>query len=450
MVSTICEVPLRARHQRHQLRLQIGGEGGERRGGHFDRPEVAAVAGDANALIGRRHCRAGLRQHIKRGLQQFWARVLQQHVAAGHGDRHGVGAGLDPVGQHRVARAVKFFDALDFNGDGAGAGDACAHLVEAVGDVADFRFARGVLDHGGAVRQRRRHQRGVRAADGDFGKHDLRAVQSARRRRHHIAAVDVDDGAKPRQRHQVQIDRPRADGAAARQRHLRFADPRQQRPDHPKACAHPRHQIVGRGGVDNVRGRDVQRLSVVGGFAGALAADHDVDAVIIENALQQHHVGEPWHIVEGERLLGEEARDHQRQRRVLRPGNRNGAVKPPAADNAYAIHHHPRGNLPPNPSSLTRCLDCGESRDPFRCARPTRRDRCLQSRRGRAPAPYGALSFPATPRRAAPCAALVVPLYRAKSSLKFKAAAKCAARKSRAPARRARRRQARRQARPAP
>ena len=63
-------------------------------------------------------------------------------------------------------------------------------------------------------------------------------------------------------------------------------------------------------------------------------------------------VGEPRHIVEGERLLGEEARDHQRQRRVLRPGNRNRAVEPPAADNAYAIHHHPRGNLPLIPQAL--------------------------------------------------------------------------------------------------
>src|ERR1700691_5417777 len=64
----------------------------------------------------------------------------------------------------------------------------------------------------------------------------------------------------------------------------RFADARQQRPDHPKARAHARHQFVRRRGIDDVRSRDVQRLAVVGGFAGALATHHDVDAVIVENA----------------------------------------------------------------------------------------------------------------------------------------------------------------------
>ena len=88
----------------------------------------------------------------------------------------------------------------------------------------------------------------------------------------------------------------------------------------------------------------MQRLAVVGGLAGALAADHDIDAVIAEDALQQPDVGEPGHVVEDQRLLGEKARDHQRQRGVFRAGNRNGAVKRPAADNANPIHQStPRG-----------------------------------------------------------------------------------------------------------
>ena len=63
--------------------------------------------------------------------------------------------------------------------DGAGAGDPRAHLVEAVGDVDDLRLARGVLDHRRAVRQRRRHHRGVGAADRDLGKDDLAALEPA-------------------------------------------------------------------------------------------------------------------------------------------------------------------------------------------------------------------------------------------------------------------------------
>ena len=59
---------------------------------------------------------------------------------------------------------------------GAGAGDLGAHLDEAVGDVGDLGLARGVLDHGRAVGQRRRHQRGVGGADRDLREHDLAAL----------------------------------------------------------------------------------------------------------------------------------------------------------------------------------------------------------------------------------------------------------------------------------
>ncbi len=101
------------RHQRHQLRLQIGGEAGKRRGRDFDGRKPCAIAGDADAFIGRRDGHAGLRQHVERRLQQFRPRVLQQDVAAGHRHRHRIGAGLDAVGQHGVARAGKPRHALD-------------------------------------------------------------------------------------------------------------------------------------------------------------------------------------------------------------------------------------------------------------------------------------------------------------------------------------------------
>ena len=65
MVSRMCEVPL----ERHELRLQVGREAGERLRRDFDRRDLAAVAGDADALIGGRHGRAGLADDVERGLQ---------------------------------------------------------------------------------------------------------------------------------------------------------------------------------------------------------------------------------------------------------------------------------------------------------------------------------------------------------------------------------------------
>ena len=244
-------------------------------------------------------------------------------------------------GSTAVARAVERGDAFDDDAPGAGAGNPRAHLVEAIGDVGDFRLACRVLDHGGAVGERGRHDRGVGAADGDFGECDLGALEAARRARHHVAGVDVDLGAEPFHRHDQKIDRARADGAAAGQRYPRLPHARDQRRQHPEACAHPRHQIVGRGGVDNIGGGDVQRLAVVGGLAGALAADHDVDAVVAEDALQQRDIGEARHVVERQRLIGQEAGDHQRQRGVLRPRDRDCPVERPAAEDANSVHDAP-------------------------------------------------------------------------------------------------------------
>ena len=65
-------------------------------------------------------------------LQQILADALEHDVAAGHRDRGRIGSRFDPVGQNAVMRAVEPGDAIDFDGRGAGAADARAHLVEAV------------------------------------------------------------------------------------------------------------------------------------------------------------------------------------------------------------------------------------------------------------------------------------------------------------------------------
>jgi hypothetical protein len=159
-----------------------------------------------------------------------------------------------------------------------------------------------------------------------------------RRARHHIARFDFDFGAEPRDRHDEEIDRPRADRATAWHRDARLAHASDQRRQHPEACPHFGDELVGRRGVDNTRRGDVQGLAVIGGLTGAFATHHDVDAVIAENAFEQGHIGQPRHIVEDQSLLGEQARDHQRQRGVFRSGNRNRAVEGAAADDTNAIH----------------------------------------------------------------------------------------------------------------
>ena len=217
-----------------------------------------------------------------------------------------------------MPRAVQFCDALDRDAWRAGACDPRAHPVEAIGYVFNLRLAGGVGDISRALGERRRHQRNMGAADRHLGEIDRSAAQAAGGFRDHIAAVDDEFGAELFQRHDQEVDGPRADRAAARQRNFCFVHPRQQRRDHPETGAHPRHQIVGRCGVNNIGRRNMQGLALILAVAGPLAHRGDVDAVVAENALQLGDVGEPRHVVENQRLFRQQARDHQRQRRILR------------------------------------------------------------------------------------------------------------------------------------
>ena len=248
------EAPVGAADQRHQLRLEVGREAGERLGGDLDRVEAAAVPPDAEAVVGGGDLGADLGQHLDRPRKDRRGRALEHDIAAGHRHRHRIGAGLDAVGHHRVARAGEAVDALDADGGGAGAVDLRAHLDQAGGEVDDLGLARGVLDDGFASGQRRRHHRDVGRADGDLREDDAPAAEALRRAGDDVAAVDVDLGAEVAQRRDEEIDRPRADGAAAGQRHPRLAHAGEQRADHPEARPHLRDELIGRDGVDDLAG----------------------------------------------------------------------------------------------------------------------------------------------------------------------------------------------------
>ena len=72
--------------------------------------------------------------------------------------------------------------------------------------------------------------------------------------------------------------------------------------------------------------------------AAAAAVHGDIDAVVLEDALELLDVGEARHVFEHQRILGQERGDHQRQGGVL--GARDGDFAPQlvAADQTNAIH----------------------------------------------------------------------------------------------------------------
>ncbi len=283
--------------------------------------------------------------------------AAQQHIAAGHGGRHRIGAGLDAVGQHFMRRAVQLRHALDLEAIGADAINPGAHRDEAFGDIGDLGLHRGILDHRRAAGERCRHHDGVRRPNRHFRQvHEIADEAAARRPGHDIALVDVDLGPQFLEAVEEEIDRPRADGAAARQRHAGIALARQQRPDDPKAGAHHRDEFVGRGGVGDLGGMEGHALAGALVVTAAPTVHGDVDAMVLEDALELLDIGKTRHVLEDERLAREDGSDHQRQRRVL--GARNGdlTVEVIAADETNTIHSLPRFS---GPSARRACARRG-------------------------------------------------------------------------------------------
>ncbi len=107
----------------------------------------------------------------------------------------------------------------------------------------------------------------------------------------------------------------------------------------------------------------MSRLAGARVLADPLAVDRIVDPMIAKNMSELADIGETGKIFQSESLLGEQGRDHQRQRGVLRPGNRNRPVQRRPAANLYAIHprslvlkitRRKKGRRPRPPPSVPR------------------------------------------------------------------------------------------------
>ena len=328
-----------ARHKAHELRLQVGREAGEGVCDHINRLDAAAVAINPDPGFRRRNLRACAADGFQRRIEQARIGPFENDVTAGHGHGHRIGAGFDAVGQDPVACARKGRNALDGDGRGAGARNLCAHGVKAIRQIDHFRLACGIADRRRAVGERRRHHHDMRRADGDFRENVARADEPAcGRRRIDVAAVDLDVRAKCCEAFDEQVDRPRADGAAARQRNAGLAFARQKRADDPEARPHLGDELIRRCGVDDVAAGEVDRAGIALALPLAPAVDGDIGPVIAQDADQLLDIGQMRHVLQRQRIVRQERCDHQRQGGVLGAGNRDDPVKLVATGNSDAIH----------------------------------------------------------------------------------------------------------------
>ena len=93
------------------------------------------------------------------------------------------------------------------DGVAAGALDARAHVIEAGREVHHLGLARGVADHGLALRERGGHHQVLGPGHGDQVQDQMRALQAIRRGAD-VAAFDRDLRAHRREALEMQVDGP--------------------------------------------------------------------------------------------------------------------------------------------------------------------------------------------------------------------------------------------------
>ena len=121
----------------------------------------------------------GGHEFVQGDLEVLADALVDGDVALGHDRGHRPGPGHDPVRDCPVGHRVQRVDPLDLQGRGADPVDLGAHLDQHLADVDDLRFARRVVDDGGALGQDRRHQQVLGGPDAREVQPDRRPVQLA-------------------------------------------------------------------------------------------------------------------------------------------------------------------------------------------------------------------------------------------------------------------------------
>ncbi len=209
------------------------------------------------------------------------------------------------------------------------AGNPRAHLDQQLGQVDHLRLAGGVLEHRGALGQRRRHHQVLGAGDGDGVEEDGGPLEAALDPRADVAALDADLRAHGLEAAQVQVHRPRADGAAAGQRDLGVAEAGQQRPQHQDRGAHRLDQLIGRIAVLHLGAIELDRH---------LLAHHRLHAHVAEQLQGGGDVLQVRQVADGHRLVGQQGGAEDRQGGVLGAADPDLAVDRPAAGDDQLVH----------------------------------------------------------------------------------------------------------------
>ena len=262
------------------------------------------------------------------------------HLAAGDADRGQVGGGHDPVGDDRVLGRVQLVDALDLDPRRARALDARPHRGEEGGEVADLGLAGRVLDDGRPLGEHRRHQdvvgRGVaRELEHDAGRRSgprrsgpldvaVLGLEVGAHRGERRSGGSRSGGCRSRRRRASRPGPGRRGRAAGRGRRSRPASARRAR------RAPPAMSSAGAG--ESTTSSPCAGRSTLAPIAASTSAMMSTSAIS----------GTFAQLVAA---LGEQARRHQLERRVLGPARPDRPMQRPVRPDDEALHRPPSMRL---------------------------------------------------------------------------------------------------------
>ena len=224
---------------------------------------------------------------------------------------------------------VQFADPFDDHAARACTFDFRAHLVEKVGEIANFRLLRCAFNHGGAFGENRGHHHVIGAKNGrpEFAAQiNHRAIQF-RRENLHVSAFYSHRCAKSLETFQMQVDRPVADDTPARQRNSRFLATPEKRSKHANGRAHFSNDFIW-----------CNRLSLVCGNCDGAARAFHLCAEMVENLQHVVRVAQVGHAMNGTRLARQQRRSQDGQSGILRAADLDGTSERIPAMHKNLIH----------------------------------------------------------------------------------------------------------------
>ena len=263
--------------------------------------------------------------------------LLDRHASAGNRAGQQEGGRLNPVGGHPVGRPAELIDAADRHGRTPQSLDVRAQPIKEPAEVDDFRLAgrmenrgRSAGECGGA-----HHVGGSgHGRSGGAGQIDLRPAEPCGSG-DDVAVADRQVRPQGGQSLKMEIDRPRADPASARQRYDRAAAPGEQGAENAEAGPHAANMGVTGLERRSVARRDLDRVPVAA-YVHSQASEHGRKAV---------DVGKPRDAAEPHRGIGQQGGGHDGKRGVLRTARLDGPLQGPVAGDLQI----PPPHLAPSP-----------------------------------------------------------------------------------------------------